>query len=627
MRIYLRVVALMVIFAVSLSMQSVLASDRFHDRIVRFHADIHVTSAGMLEVTETIEIQTAVMNSRVRRGIYRDIPIRYRDAEGRPHHVDFEFLEVRRNGRPEPWFSERKGDFIRINTGNDHMLELRDMMGGQSLADRQHQTFELRYRTGRQLGHFETHDELYWNVTGNDWVFPILLASAEVTLPAVFDLDQLQLAFFTGKAGSQNQHAEVELSEQGVLHFTTTKAFEPREGLTILIGFPKGHVDEPTAKGMLEQFSITVDHLLFFAPHLLAILVASVSFIFLVVFGVMRNRLMRSRNDSEKGIIFVRYHPPENITPAELRDLKFSYDERCLSSDLLELARRGLLRISPPQRDDKSIGNTWVLEALSDVKAQELLPAPLKSLLKALFSKSQQISLSQEQSSLLRSVRKAHRDTLIGQQSGIRFYDYITLFSALAIALLSGVSGFWLLISEFAVDEIVWLHYLGIIAAGLTVLIALIYGFSSWHRFTPDGWRLSNHIDGFTRYLMVAEKSDLDRITLPSNEREPDLTPERFQQLLPYAVALDVANAWTQHFTAVVGVVTAEQTIKQMHWMPMRGDQTIRSFDNMTQGLFRDLDRSIRTTIKPPSTSSGFSSSGGGGFSGGGGGGGGGGGR
>ncbi len=34
-------------------------------------------------------------------------------------------------------------------------------------------TYTFIYETDRQLGFFPEFDELYWNVTGNDWNFPI----------------------------------------------------------------------------------------------------------------------------------------------------------------------------------------------------------------------------------------------------------------------------------------------------------------------------------------------------------------------------------------------------------------------------------------------------------------------
>ena len=45
-------------------------------------------------------------------------------------------------------------------------------------------TYSLRYRSDRQIGFFASRDELYWNVTGNGWAFPIDSASATVRLPA-----------------------------------------------------------------------------------------------------------------------------------------------------------------------------------------------------------------------------------------------------------------------------------------------------------------------------------------------------------------------------------------------------------------------------------------------------------
>ena len=44
-------------------------------------------------------------------------------------------------------------------------------------------TYELVFRTDRQLGYFADHDELYWNVTGNGWDFPIDRVTARVELP------------------------------------------------------------------------------------------------------------------------------------------------------------------------------------------------------------------------------------------------------------------------------------------------------------------------------------------------------------------------------------------------------------------------------------------------------------
>ena len=59
-------------------------------------------------------------------------------------------------------------------------------------------TYTLSYRTDRQLGYFENHDELYWNVTGTGWMFPIDAASARVRLPAAVAAAQIAVEGYTG---------------------------------------------------------------------------------------------------------------------------------------------------------------------------------------------------------------------------------------------------------------------------------------------------------------------------------------------------------------------------------------------------------------------------------------------
>ena len=44
--------------------------------------------------------------------------------------------------------------------------------------------YVIRYRTTRQIGRFKDYDELYWNATGNGWMFPIDVAEARIRLPA-----------------------------------------------------------------------------------------------------------------------------------------------------------------------------------------------------------------------------------------------------------------------------------------------------------------------------------------------------------------------------------------------------------------------------------------------------------
>ena len=69
----------------------------------------------------------------------------------------------------EPWRTEPFGNGVRVYLGSANVM----------LPHGEH-TYELVYRTDRQMGFFADHDELYWNVTGNGWDFPIDRATARV---------------------------------------------------------------------------------------------------------------------------------------------------------------------------------------------------------------------------------------------------------------------------------------------------------------------------------------------------------------------------------------------------------------------------------------------------------------
>jgi len=160
--------------------------------------------------------------------------------------------------------------------------------------------------------------------------------------------------------------------------------------------------------------------------------------------------------------------------------------------------------------------------------------------------------------------------------------------------------------------------------------------------YTPAGRKLLDRIEGFTRYLSVAEKEDLAR------EKAPPMTGERFAQFLPYAQALDVEEAWSGRLVAAVGIAAAAELTREAvgTWYQSSqrsGDFTPTNFASSLSSLSSSLGSAISSSSTPPGSSSGggysgsgggyrssssssSSSGGGGGSSGGGGGGGGGGG-
>ena len=160
------------------------------------------------------------------------------------------------------------------------------------------------------LGYFEQHDELYWNVTGLDWAFPIDVASATVTFAFDVAPNDVFVEAFTGPAGSTNRDYSAGIDDAPGVTFSTTKKLLPHHGLTIVVGWPKGLVDEPSdlqrAGWLLKDNADLLIALLGFAILLVYWIVAWQSF----------------GKDPDPGVVVTRYEPPTGYSPASLRYIR-----------------------------------------------------------------------------------------------------------------------------------------------------------------------------------------------------------------------------------------------------------------------------------------------------------------
>ena len=156
------------------------------ERILDYRSDIQVQPDGRLKISELIRVRAEGVN--IRRGIFRDFPTRYRDRAGNLVNVEFNPLSVRRNGSSEAWHSTKRPNGVRLYAGSP----------GRTIEPGIHE-YELIFVTNRQLGFFESHDELYFNAIGHGWNFSIDHAVVTVTLPFDVPAGQLALDVYTGR--------------------------------------------------------------------------------------------------------------------------------------------------------------------------------------------------------------------------------------------------------------------------------------------------------------------------------------------------------------------------------------------------------------------------------------------
>lgn len=553
------------------------------ERILSYDSQVQVNADGSLDVTERIAVRAEGNN--IRRGIYRDFPTRYKDRLGNRVVVDFQMIDVLRDGKSEPWFLEKKANGVRINTGNDDFLP--------TPADF---AFTLRYRTTRQLGFFEDHDELYWNAIGTGWDFPIERGSVEVRLPSPVAADRIKVEAYTGAQGQKGDAYDAKATGPGVAHWLLTQPLAPREGFTIVMSFPKGIVVAPT--GTQRWLWLLKDNR--------GILIALAAMISLLAFCWRRWR--RLGRDPKPGVIIARYDPPAGYSPAGLRFMqRMSYDTRCFSSDLLSLAVGGNVRI---QREKGFLSDDWELQKTEggtppSVEEQRILQSNLfKGGLRQLELKNTNATIvSAAQSAHSAALEKRFKPALFARNGGSIAIAAVMVFVGAAASLaLSGGGGIPFIL----------------IVVGLMLIALVVFGVLI-KAPTPAGRKLLDEIEGLKRYLSVAERDELKN--LPGPDAPPALDAQRYEMLLPYAVALEVEDAWTTKFTVAAGAAAVAAATAGISWYH---GSNIGDLGSFTKAVGSSLSSQIASSSSVPGSSSG---GGGGGSSGGGGGGGGGGGR
>lgn len=543
---------------------------------------------GWIDVTERIRVRAE--QKSIRRGIYRDFPTEYKDSFGNDHVVAFEPLNVLRNDASEAFHSDEHYNGVRVYFGSADRL----------LPPGEH-TYTFRYRASRMLGYFEQHDELYWNVTGLDWAFPIDKASASVSFEFEIQANEIFVEAYTGSAGSTARDYSAGIEAGPKVTFKTKKAMPAHHGLTIVVGWPKGHVAAPT----------DVQRMLWVLKDNLDLVIALSGLGLLLLFYIPT--WISFGKDPQEGVLVTRYEPPAGYSPASLRFIRqMYYDNKTMTAAVVNLAVKGYLRINATVKPSGffSFGSKENEHSLSKTDPGENAPALAtgeKELYEALFKHGNTVVLENENHQQLGEARSAHRKSLTADYRN-KYFRKNGLLNVPAILII--------LLTTFLSLAAASRPSLLVIATIAAMFVTMSFFAMIMKRPTMRGRKLLDEMAGFGDYLAVAEKDELNL------RNPPQKTPELFEAYLPYALALDVDQQWAEKFAAVLATAQrAEGGPYSPAWY--NGSWSVSDLTKSTSYLSSSLNTAISSAVTPPGSSSG---SGGGGSSGGGGGGGGGGG-
>lgn len=540
--------------------------------ITEFTSDIQVRADSTLSVTERISVVST--GDQIRHGIYRDFPTRYTDRLGNRYVVGFAVVSVTRDGSSEDYHVENRSNGKRVYIGS----------ADRFIPTGPH-TYVLTYTTNRQLGFFSDHDELYWNVTGNGWSFPILKTSAFVRLPSGISESDIQTDGYTGPQGSAQKEYSAAKQENSTAAFAATTTLQPGSGLTIVVGWPKGFVAEPSwqqkARWLLSDNKGIIAALLFLA---------------LVFFTYLRLWFKHGRDPKQKTII-PQYEAPADFSPALVSYVQFmTIHQYGFTASILSLGAKGALRIV--QNGEKM----YTLEQISE-RPRKPLSSEETALLEQLFKDGSSIEVAQINQKTLAAAERAH-GTAVKARAGKQYF--VLNLGYIGIGLVGSI------VSVFLTAAFQPAPYV-LIGMAITLLVLNIIFAFLLPRRTEEGKRIWEHIQGLKLFMTVAEK---DRLKF---HNPPERTPALFESLLPFAVALGVETAWAKQFESVFAQYAAETGHAYVPlWYVGTGLQNFSA-----SGFSENFGSTISSSSTPPGSSSGF---GGGGSSGGGGGGGGGGG-
>jgi len=608
------------------------AQEEIHDykSIVQVHPDATIT------VTETITV--TALGREIKRGIFRWLPTRYEDRFGVTKNVRYEVLSVQRDGKPEPYHIEDSGDKLVLYVGKKDVF----LKPGRY-------TYTISYRSWRQIGYFEQFDEIYWNVTGNYWDFPIEKASCTVELPSGAPI--VQADAYTGWLGAQGKDFSVASKNHDSITFETTAPLQPGQGFTVAVAWPKGIVHQPDSRERMLYMLEDNKPLFVAAAGTLLVLVYYLFFWFKV------------GRDPERWTIVPLFEPPKNLSPAATRYiLRMGFDNKAFAAALINLAVKGHVEI---EEEAAMLGGKHYTLHKRDAAPSNLSKGE-QGLLRVLFSLGDSIELRQKNYKTIQKALKKLKSTLQKEYEKVYFISNSGLLlpgvlmsagtlvlmalgakgapTAGALAITVWIVGWslgcvmlfrrWLTILKsgkflhIILTTLFTLPFLGGLVLGLglfsqmvswpaallVLLLAAINGvfYQLLKAPTFAGRRLMDEIEGFKLFLGVAEKERLE-IMHPEEH-----TPELFEKYLPYALALDVENAWSERFSGVLESAGRDGHSYTPAWYHGA------SFSTLGAAAFADsLSSSLTSAVSSSSSSPG---SGGGGSSGGGGGGGGGGG-
>ena len=624
----------------------ILYQSQAQERILDFDVKVQIEKSGYIQVIENITIKAE--GNVFRHGLFRIFPLTRPDKDGNQIDVKYSINSIKKDGSIEDYFTKEEGGNWKIYIGNKD-VELENGI----------YKYQISYNVPFQIGYFDHYDELYWNVTGNSWDFSIDKVKCQLYLPSENNKFE-NLHCYTGSVGSTASNCIGSLNSNNSIVTFSAVNLRQNEGLTVAASFEKGIVDPPTFTQKSASYY-----------KLIKMYLWSVIFVIGMSLFFFFNWRKHGKDPSKKTVI-PEFVPPFNWSPALVGYVYYKeVKDKIYMASLINTAVKGAIRLSSTLESgiftnskkyeieilDKEV------KTLSEEESDIIVGFSQKNKIKVqdsnykIFDRaySKWLKTVKKQINLEEYYQNNTRKKWIGfailliaglayemfskNKGYINYGFYIGLITALSgltywfsikvesvgLQILRGLLAFFIFIPAVALF-FMSLGFLETIQFFVMLVVILLYIFYVWNlgKFTEKGAEALERLEGFKLYLETAEKDRMNMLN------PPELTPQLFEKLFPYAIALGVELEWGKQFEEVL-----ELAKYNPDWYQGNDDDFYRrptmflsGFGSSVHAAGVDPTSSSSSSSSSSSGSSGSWSSGssGGGSSGGGGGGGGGGG-
>lgn len=618
------------------------------ERIYTHHSDIVIDTTGIISISEKIRIYAN--GNLFKRGITRALPTSRKDVEDNKIRIDYTIVAVYKNGEEESFFTEREGSDLVIYVGN------KDKLLSPGYYD-----YEIIYESAGQIGFFEEYDELGWNVNGES-DRPVDLVSCKVHLP--LNTTILSYRCYTGAFGSINESDCTSETNKNGVFIASASNLHPNEMMSVYVGFEKGVVNEPVIKETaLSRFLSWLDKMGLWFINL--IIIAPLYFYYITTWR-------KYGKDLPQPVVIPQFTPPNDMSPASVGMIHDEgFDFSLISTSIINLAVKGFLHIEEEERKGVFTfgAKDYKLVKLKD--AASTLPSEEAIVLNELFAESNEVTLGSKYNSKIQAMMQSYQSDLQLQHKGtltegknyrFKIVPWLVLILYLLLLFYYGGKISIDLFLNFALISIpiyvIMTLILTIIGAirkkklkkrgSITFILALIVGTIGVFYYSPSHLLSATAIAFFvgaplllishTLYLYLIVRSGKEKLQQQADieglkmyislaeEKQiqyfnpPKVTPEVFEKLLPYAIALKTEKVWGEKFENTL--LQSMQTVDS--YAPVWYYGTAIRPASFSNSLRQSLTSNIQQSATSPKSSGGNWGSGsfGGGSVGGGGGGG-----